>query len=96
MTNSDVASNFNADVDTALADALRAGGGNSLVNFSPFPDGTTYTPANLSVVFDNRVASSIQAPGGGAIATGAPEPASLTLVSIGALGLLGYGWRRRK
>jgi PEP-CTERM motif len=26
----------------------------------------------------------------------APEPASLTMLGIGALGLLGYGWRRRK
>jgi hypothetical protein len=26
----------------------------------------------------------------------APEPASLTLVGIGAIGLLGYGWRRRR
>jgi MYXO-CTERM domain-containing protein len=26
----------------------------------------------------------------------APEPASLTLAGLGALGLLGYGWRRRK
>jgi hypothetical protein len=25
-----------------------------------------------------------------------PEPASLTLLSLGALGLLGYGWRRRR
>jgi hypothetical protein len=25
-----------------------------------------------------------------------PEPASLTLLGLGALGLLGYGWRRRK
>jgi hypothetical protein len=25
-----------------------------------------------------------------------PEPASLTLVGLGTLGLLGYGWRRRK
>jgi LPXTG-motif cell wall-anchored protein len=24
------------------------------------------------------------------------EPASLTLLGLGSLGLLGYGWRRRK
>jgi hypothetical protein len=29
-------------------------------------------------------------------AAAVPEPASLTLLGIGALGLLGYGWRKRK
>ncbi len=37
---------------------------------------------------------------GGQITAGevsaAPEPASLTLLATGALGLLGYGWRKRK
>jgi hypothetical protein len=31
-----------------------------------------------------------------AATTPAPEPASLTLLGLGALGLLGYGWRRRQ
>jgi hypothetical protein len=32
----------------------------------------------------------------GPAATAAPEPASLTLLGIGGLSLLGYGWRRRR
>jgi hypothetical protein len=32
----------------------------------------------------------------GPAATAAPEPASLTLAATGALGLLGYGWRKRR
>jgi hypothetical protein len=32
----------------------------------------------------------------GAAAIATPEPSTLTLFGIGALGLLGYGWRRRK
>jgi hypothetical protein len=32
----------------------------------------------------------------GVSTTAAPEPSSLTLLGLGALGLLGYRWRRRK
>jgi hypothetical protein len=38
-----------------------------------------------SISFDNHL-----------FVTNAPEPASLTLLGLGALGLLGYGWRKRR
>jgi hypothetical protein len=40
--------------------------------------------------------SPVTALGFGPAATAAPEPASLTLLGLGALGLLGYGWRKRR
>jgi hypothetical protein len=33
---------------------------------------------------------------GATLVTPAPEPSTLTLLGLGSLGLLGYGWRRRK
>jgi len=48
----------------------------------PLPDGDTF-----------QGTYSVQ---GTPLATAAPEPASLTLLGIGGLCSLGYGWRRRK
>jgi hypothetical protein len=59
ITNSEIASNFSSDVEIALASALSAGGGSSLVDFSPFPGDTTYTPSSLSVVFVDQAAANI-------------------------------------
>jgi hypothetical protein len=53
-----------------------------------------YTPESegYKVTFDSGMASRDIPP----IASATPEPSTLTLLGPGSLGLLGYGWRRRK
>jgi hypothetical protein len=41
----------------------------------------------ISVTFDSGLQQPMQA---------VPEPASLIMLGLGAFGLCGYGWRRRK
>jgi hypothetical protein len=48
---------------------------------------------------DQQITLSIAENGSGSFATETlitPEPASMTMLAIGALGMLGYGWRRRR
>jgi hypothetical protein len=56
------------------------------------PSGQTIT----QIVFTPSVAGGSQYVAIDNITTYTPEPASMTLLAIGGLGMAGYGWRRRK
>jgi hypothetical protein len=56
-------------------------------------DASNYTSTKFLISNLDDIAPLV-GPGGGGLAT--PEPSTLTLLGIGSLSLLGYGWRRRK
>jgi hypothetical protein len=73
------------DMRSALNKAVQNNAG-----YVYFTDQTLPNPyGTLPSYWDQEVAAI-------AAANAAPEPASLTLLGVGALGLLGYGWRRRR
>lgn len=76
------------DLTTGLQTVIATGGSRGdLVKVDP--NGTLLLTQTDSVL-------RLTAPEGGGFGGPAPEPASMTLFGLGALGLAGYGWRRRK
>jgi len=63
--------------------------GRSIVN--GFLNDTFVTAAEGQQLYINEIQYAF-----GQVATPVPEPASMTMFGIGGLGLLGYGWRRKK
>jgi hypothetical protein len=77
---------FTWQSNTVLKGKIPVGGGTSIVE-------SMLDPSLLPPVVGGGITNvEIFQPG----VSATPEPASLTLFGIGTLGLIGYGWRRRK
>ena len=59
------------------------------------PDGPLTIGAAGTLIFDPSLAGSPFATSPGAAETAVPEPSTFALLAAGALGLVGYAWRRR-
>ena len=75
---------------TVSGNTVSGNEGNGTVEFVGTFSSITWTNPQ----FENWYGFNVGAPGLAASAT--PEPASLTLLAVGTVSLIGYGWRRRK
>ena len=78
-----------ADLDIVLNDYNQVFTGNTW-GYGDFNNDGIVNGADLDVVLSNM------GKGGTSVAAAVPEPATLALLATGLLGLLAYGWRKRR
>jgi hypothetical protein len=76
-------------VNTTLANSYGLPGGS-------FPWGGTFALVSTGLTASPPSGFTVNRVDSGNVVTTVPEPSSLAIAGIGAAGLLGYGWRRRK
>jgi fibronectin-binding autotransporter adhesin len=78
----------------AFSAAVVSSGTLTVIAADVLPDGTNLTVgAGGTFIFDPSMAGS---PAAASSISPVPEPGTLMLLSVGAIGLLGYAWRRRR